>query len=321
MPGFRNAAIIIFALTVTPLHADDEFDAEIKRHTNAIRLLDQQFLSHYEKTRGQYIARVTSENRKSIQALESQRDRAAKALDLVSANRIQAVIDKLTKTKVDAPLPTANAIQKLDSARAKRDETATKDDDSGRRKVNGIFDGSSLNGWIGDSRVWTVRDGMIVGTTPAGGLEMPTYLIYEKPHRNFELSMAIRLTGDDPDTGLMVRSLLLDRNRFYVQGPQVNVKPGKWCDLVIKGGKTGPLRNKMLKQQNRKLIERALRAAEFNTVYVKCVGRQVKIKLNSVTLVDSEFAELPLAGVLAIQFWPTAGTSQVLVKDVDFREL
>ncbi|CAN5166270.1 hypothetical protein BH23VER1_BH23VER1_23970 [soil metagenome] len=67
-------------------------------------------------------------------------------------------------------------------------------DDPGFRT---IFNGRDLEGWDGDSRIWSVRDGVLTGqTTEDVRVSENTFLIWEggRP-RDFELRLQYRLTG------------------------------------------------------------------------------------------------------------------------------
>ena len=57
-----------------------------------------------------------------------------------------------------------------------------------------LFDGKTLDGWEGDSRLWSVRDGAIVGSTEKAMPTHNTFLIYRKAQfGNFELHAEVKL--------------------------------------------------------------------------------------------------------------------------------
>ena len=60
-----------------------------------------------------------------------------------------------------------------------------------------IFDGESLNGWRGDPAVWSVADGVIVGSTHGIKLRANTFLIHEGEFANFELRCKVKLEGNN----------------------------------------------------------------------------------------------------------------------------
>jgi hypothetical protein len=83
-----------------------------------------------------------------------------------------------------------------------------------------IFDGTSLNGWQGESTVWSVKDGAIVGqfNVPEGTRNGQTFLLLKdlKP-ADFELKLQIKVEGVAADSGIQYRS--------YVTPPAVP-RPG-----------------------------------------------------------------------------------------------
>ena len=87
-----------------------------------------------------------------------------------------------------------------------------------------LFDGKTLNGWRGDSSMYTVRDGAITA-----GSEQPvprnTYLIHEKPFGNFELRYKYRwLTPTAGNSGFQFRSHQVE-GHYTMTGLQANVVP------------------------------------------------------------------------------------------------
>lgn len=96
-----------------------------------------------------------------------------------------------------------------------------------------IFDGKSLDGWDGDPRLWSVKDGVIHGETtqenPARG---NTFIVWEDGKlKDFELKIKFRIQNGN--SGVQYRSKLVskptDENRWVVGGYQAEVEnnPGK----------------------------------------------------------------------------------------------
>ena len=72
-----------------------------------------------------------------------------------------------------------------------------------------LFDGTTLTGWAGDAKVWSVADGAIVGqySSPAGTRNPQTFLILQgQQPADFELKLEIKLEGVDADSGIQYRS-------------------------------------------------------------------------------------------------------------------
>ena len=56
-----------------------------------------------------------------------------------------------------------------------------------------LFDGATLNGWQGDPRYWSVKDGSIVGSTKPNGRQGNTFLIAEGEFNDFILKAKFKL--------------------------------------------------------------------------------------------------------------------------------
>jgi hypothetical protein len=72
-----------------------------------------------------------------------------------------------------------------------------------------LFDGTTLAGWDGNSSVWRVADGAIVGeyTTEAGARNGSTFLVWQGGEpADFELKLEIRLEGEGADSGIQYRA-------------------------------------------------------------------------------------------------------------------
>ncbi len=68
-----------------------------------------------------------------------------------------------------------------------------------------IFDGKSLTGWRGAEGFWKVEDGAMTGeTSEEKPLESNTFIIWDKPVKNFELKLKFRMT--EGNSGIQYRS-------------------------------------------------------------------------------------------------------------------
>jgi hypothetical protein len=71
-----------------------------------------------------------------------------------------------------------------------------------------IFDGKTLNGWDGDSGVWHVEDGAIVGESSPEHPSGTTNIIWRGGEpANFELKLEMKLEGSGANGGIQYRSL------------------------------------------------------------------------------------------------------------------
>ncbi len=93
-------------------------------------------------------------------------------------------------------------------------------------KAVSIFDGKSLAGWSGLTANWRVEDGAITGeNTAAAPISQNTFLVYEKPVKDFELELDFKIQGGN--SGIQYRSKLLNKEKFVVGGYQADIDSGK----------------------------------------------------------------------------------------------
>lgn len=176
-----------------------------------------------------------------------------------------------------------------------------------------FFNGKNLDGWEGLTDYWSVQDGALVGASP-NGLKFNTFLCSKKKYKNFEMSFQVRLKDAKGNSGVQIRSELIDMEKFVVKGPQ--------CDMgdVFWGSLYGERFGGMMKQAPREVVTKVLKKDDFNDYSIKCVGKHVTIKLNGETTVDDDFEKLPDEGIIAFQMHQ-GGPMEVTFKNFVFKEL
>jgi hypothetical protein len=95
-------------------------------------------------------------------------------------------------------------------------------DASGR--LQPIFDGASLRGWDGDTSVWRVENGILIGETSA---EHPlgdnTFLIWRAGvTRDFDLKLEYRISARG-NSGIQYRSIELPGHHWVMEGYQADI--------------------------------------------------------------------------------------------------
>jgi hypothetical protein len=157
-----------------------------------------------------------------------------------------------------------------------------------------LFDGKSLDGWDGDPRLWTVEEGVIVGSTD--GVEIPanTFLISKEKFENFELRLEIKLRNHN--SGVQFRSEQLPGEGWIVKGLQADAAENNWWGSIYdERGTRGVIINGWKGKG-----ETVLKPGDWNDYRIECQGSHVRITLNG--LVTAELhGETPRAGVIALQ--------------------
>jgi RNA polymerase sigma factor (sigma-70 family) len=170
--------------------------------------------------------------------------------------------------------------------------------------------------WHGLKQFWTMKNGSIQGSSGLDQPESNTFLCSRKIYRDFELSFQVRLNGQGwkGNSGVQIRSTLIDPDNYIVRGPQGDMGEGYWGCLY--GERSGG----MMKQAAWEIADRIVKEGQFNDYYIRCVGKHVTIKVNGVTTVDDRFPQLPEEGIIA---WQLHGGKPMTVtfRNVEFREL
>lgn len=194
-------------------------------------------------------------------------------------------------------------------------------------RMQSLFDGASLSGWDGDSRLWSVRDGAIRGETTSGAsAEGNTFLIWKGGVvRDFELRLSFRCSATN-NSGVQYRSQHIqdgsERNAWVVRGYQHEIRnelqlPNVAGFIYDEGGQRGRVclvgeqatwnedgknvTKVLLDQEN---FHSLFRLDDWNDVVIIARGTRIKHYLNGKLLVD--FTDLDpkrarLEGVVALQ--------------------
>ncbi|MBI3866060.1 MAG: DUF1080 domain-containing protein [Planctomycetia bacterium] len=151
-----------------------------------------------------------------------------------------------------------------------------------------------LEDWKGLPSFWSVSGDVLVGSSRGKKLAHNTFLCSPKAYRDFELKFQARLVDDAGNTGVQIRSRIVDEGKLVVAGPQVDAGGKFWGSLY--GEKT----TGMMKEAASGALGRVI-ANGFNDFIVRCEGSHVTISLNGMTTVDDDFPAMESEGIIAFQ--------------------
>jgi Domain of Unknown Function (DUF1080) len=155
-----------------------------------------------------------------------------------------------------------------------------------------LFNGKNLDGWDGDPRLWSVKDGMIVGSTEGVPLEHNEFLISKKTYSNFILRADMKLRNHN--SGIQFRSKASPE--WVVSGYQADAaQDNYWGCLYEEKGKRGVMVNGW-KDKGEKVVK----LKDWNTYEILCDGDHIQIKLNGLVTADLHDS-VSLSGVFALQ--------------------
>ena len=176
-----------------------------------------------------------------------------------------------------------------------------------------LFDGKTLDGWEGDTGLWSVRDGMIVGKSP--GIKKNNFLATRASYGDFILKLSFRLVDGSGNSGIMFRSERIPDNHEMI-GYQADMGENYWGCLYDESR-----RRKVLVQANEQALK-ALNKNDWNEYVIRAEGRHVRLSLNGVTSVDyrEPDAGIPYDGRVALQIH-SGGPMEVQFKDIYIQAL
>jgi len=200
-------------------------------------------------------------------------------------------------------------------------------------KIESIFNGKDLTGWDGDSRLWSVKDGVIHGeTTDTVKANGNTFLIWKGGRlKDFELRLSFRCNATN-NSGIQYRSKHITdgkvRNEWVVRGYQHEIRnentlPSVSGFIYDEGGLTGGRGRTCLvgeiaewipggKKGTKKVTGSLITAEEYaklfkvddwNDVIIIAKGRHIQHYMNDRLVLDFQDAEKNalLEGILALQ--------------------
>jgi len=190
-----------------------------------------------------------------------------------------------------------------------------------------LFNGTDLTGWSGDTRLWSVRDGIIHGeTTAENPAQGNTFLIWQGGKvKDFELTLSFRCNATN-NSGIQYRSKHNQaagaKNEWSVKGYQHELRnedtfPNVSGFIYDEGGKRGRICaagekavwNEGGKEHVADLVDQAafkklMKVDDWNQVRIVARGNNIQHYLNGTLILDftDNHPELKLSeGVLALQ--------------------
>ncbi len=179
-----------------------------------------------------------------------------------------------------------------------------------------LFNGRDLSGWHNNGQEkWIVENGTILCESTANKYG---YLTTDKTYRNFELRLKFKSEALG-NSGVFLRSKITGLDPEHgpdIEGMQVEVDPsvGNHTGGLYESGGRGWVKQPTTEG------EKALKAGEWNDLYVLANGPHIVTQLNGLTIVDftdpkPQFTE----GVIGLQIH-TGGGVKMRWKDILIRE-
>lgn len=179
-----------------------------------------------------------------------------------------------------------------------------------------LFDGRSLDGWEGDTKIFRVVDGAIVGGTLEARIARNEFLCTKRDFADFELRLKFKLLGKGANAGVQFRSRRIP-NHHEVKGYQADLGDGWWGSLYDESR-----RNKVLVAADPAVVKQSLKRDEWNDYAVRCLGPRIQIWLNGQKTVDYTEPDdkIERDGLIGLQIHG-GGPSEAWYKDLRIKKL
>lgn len=181
-------------------------------------------------------------------------------------------------------------------------------------KFVSLFNGKDLDGWHGDKDLWKVVEGVIVGSTDDKTIAHNSFLIYDKPYKNFVLKAKFKLRNHN--SGIQFRSQELDE--FQCKGYQADMADKRYTGILHE--EKGRLIVADVKEDE---VLQHYKPGEWAEYVITADGGHITQAINGYTTIDyTEPPEdkTPKEGILALQLHQ-GPKMRVEFKDIEIKEL
>ena len=201
-----------------------------------------------------------------------------------------------------------------------------------------LFNGKDLTGWAGLEDFWSVKDGVISGHETKEGSKQTDLVLTAMQSADFELHFSYKFATPDGNSGVQVRSKVLDEPTYRVGGCQADFDAkgdydGSFYDEAGDRGTMSSRGEKTIwdarnQRHNEKLpdsgdeLKKVIKVGDWNDCVIVAKGSHITYTINgrlTTDLIDDSPKALK-EGVIALQLH--AGfTMEVLFKDVKIKVL
>jgi len=163
-----------------------------------------------------------------------------------------------------------------------------------------LFNGRNLDGWEGDPALWSVRSGVIVGTTDGHPIKQNTFLIYKQPYTDFILKAEVKLRNHN--SGIQFRSTVLPGPGWVVSGYQADFseagEKSAWGNFYEEKGRSRTLMK--TPDEGWQIAKSIYHKGDWNEYEIFAQGNHFRLKLNGVQTIDAT-DDKTASGIIAIQ--------------------
>jgi hypothetical protein len=165
-----------------------------------------------------------------------------------------------------------------------------------------FFNGKDLSNWDGDTELWKVENGEIVGKTTTG-LKHNDFLKSQLVLSDFRLVCKVKLTPNSENSGIQFRSE--PHGEYEMKGLQADIGKGWWGKLYEENGRA------LLWD---KPGDAHVKLDDWNTYEIVAVGSRVRTAINGKLCVDLDDPQIARRGITGLQIH-SGGPMEIRFKD------
>lgn len=183
-----------------------------------------------------------------------------------------------------------------------------------------LFDGKSFRGWEGDTiKTWRIEQGALVGGSLTEKVPHNEFLCTTRDYSDFILKLEFKLEGSEGfiNSGVQFRSVRAKNPVYEMIGYQADIGPGYWAGIYDE-----TRRNVTLVKPDSATLFKHLKSRDWNDFEVRAKGRNMKVFLNGIQMVDytEKDISIPQNGLIGLQIHG-GGKALVRFRAIRIREL
>jgi hypothetical protein len=181
---------------------------------------------------------------------------------------------------------------------------------SGPSETIKLFDGTSLNGWAGHFKHWSVDNGEIVGKNTAA-VPVSTYLLTEKNYTDFRLTAKVKLVESEMHSGIAFWGRVAsEQGDPATYAGHLVMFPSGWGMYDLYGRNGLPV--------NPEPAKKAGKQHDWNDLEILALGNRVQVAVNGVPVIDWSDPEPNRikAGPIGLQLHSNKVPQEVRFKDL-----
>jgi hypothetical protein len=180
----------------------------------------------------------------------------------------------------------------------------------GESKTITLFDGKTLDGWVGHEKYWSVQGGEIVGKN-SESVSVSTYLLTRDDYTDFRLTCKAKLVESEMHSGICFWGRVApEKGDDYTYAGHLVMFPSNWGMYDLYGRLGLPIDPEPAKKVGKQ--------HDWNDLEILAQGNRVRVAVNGVAVIDWRDPEPDRikAGPIGLQLHSNTVPQEVRFKDI-----